>query len=460
MDNSRVYDPLYGQIRVGSDYAPIVNSLFFRRLQHLRQLGLCYLAFPGGNHTRFEHSLGAYHLASFLPRAVEGFDILDAAQRQTLTSLLCLGTLCHDIGHGPFSHMTENVLTGLGASISHEEVGAAIVTHELGAELAPFEKFGITPKMVGQVMTKSGDSPLAKCAEQLVSSDLDLDRIDYLHRDAHYAGRRSVHLDPSIELSGVWQLRRVGNQYRFELTERGIEYAEEILFLRRSNYKRIVYESQHMCLTAMFEKVVQCAADRQNAEFGRYCNALKTCTMNWEDKDSVEQSFAKVWQLYGLVDYQAFNLLEEASSPTLRVLVRRIRIGHCFTSIRRVGWHDLHYLAKQVIMKLKNDAQAFRLRRSLEQQLAAENGGISPMRIACHLSLFRLPSPLNFGTAEGRLLEEVSALGRFLLDDVQHQYAIELFLDENGSAAERDGICRSFDRLMCEGGISTLTLNT
>lgn len=456
MDTSCVYDPLYGQIRVGSAYAPIVNSLFFRRLQHLRQLGLCYLAFPGGNHTRFEHSLGAYHLACFLPQAVEGFNSLDSAQCHTLATLVCLGALCHDIGHGPFSHMTENVLTGLGATISHEEVGAAIVAHQLGVELAPFEEFGITPKMIGQVMTKSAEDPLAKCAEQLVSSDLDLDRIDYLHRDAHYAGRRSVHVNPSIDLSGVWQLRRVGNQYRFELTERGVEYAEEILFLRRNNYKRIVYESQHMCLTAMFEKVVQCAADRQNATFGRYCSALKTCSMAWADKDSVAQAFAGVWQLYGLVDYQAFNLLEEASSPTLRALVRRIRIGHCFPSVMRIGWHDLHYLTKQLIMKLKKDAHAFKLRRTLEERLAAEVGRISPMRIACHLPRFQLPAPLSFGTAQGRLLEEASALGRFFLDDVKHQYAVELFLEEGGKASEREAVGKAFTSLMCNGEISAL----
>lgn len=449
-----VYDPLYGQIEIDSEYVPIVNSVYFRRLQHLRQLGLCYLSFPGGNHTRFEHSLGAFHLASLLEEIVDESSAVSKEEGRRLVALLRLGALCHDLGHGPFSHMTENVLSGLGSRISHEEVGAAIVAHHLERELEPFSSIGISPLLIGQLITKSAEDPFLECATELVSSDLDLDRLDYLHRDSHYSGQYMSWFSPRMNLAGVWELRRHGDALRFELTDEGIHYAEKMLFLRRNNYQNVVFESRHMCVTGMFEKAVQAIADT-DLEFGHRVRAVAGQLMNWADKDSVREAFPEIWKLYGLVDYQAFDLLSRSKLPTLRQLVHRIRLGDCYPSVKRVSWHELHYLSKQLILNLKTEAQAFSLRRTIEKELARSCRGVQPISILCHLPRFSVPRPLSLGTIRGDLLEYESALGRFLIEDVKHHYRVELFLDQSISNRQPEVVER-FRDMMVDGNVTSL----
>jgi hypothetical protein len=447
-----VYDPLYGQVEIEARFEPIVNSLYFRRLQHLRQLGLCYLSLPGGNHTRYEHSLGAFHLSSFVARMVQASSAVKKHDKETLMCLLRLGTLCHDIGHGPFSHMTENVLTGLGASFCHEEVGAAIVTHRLIEEFRPFAELGITPSLIGQLMTKTAEGPLAQCAEELVSSDLDLDRLDYLHRDSHYSAEHTALFRPELDFEGVWRLQSFGQSLRFELTQRGIEYAEKILFLRRNNYRRIVYETRHMCLTAMFEKAVHAASEHRIGLFGEYCRALIPLQLDWTNESSVAEHFPTIWRLYGLADYQALELLEATPLDTVRQLIRRIRNGDCFHLGGRHSWTQLHYVAKQRILGLKTDAAALRFRRCIETELG-DRFEVDSAMIACHLPRFKPPKPLSIGTEQGDLLEGATALGRFLVDDVQHQYAIELFIDRGINETDRRKIEKEFEEMMRFGKI-------
>ncbi len=451
------YDPIYGQIVVDEMYYPIVDSYYFKRLRHLRQLGLCYLSFPGGNHTRYEHSLGAFHLATLMEKVIKYGDIKDD-DKPRLIALLKLGTLCHDIGHGPFSHMIENALHGEGVKISHEEVGAAIVCHKLKAELKPFEdKYGITSNMISQLMTKSAkDEPLLKCAEELVSSDVDLDRIDYLYRDSHYCGKHAGSVRQQMNFENIWELSDNDGIPRFELTNDGINYAEDILILRKNNYSRIVFESKHMGLTAMFEKAVQLAAEYQDSEFGKRCKIVKETSMEWNDSISVTENFPKIWgSIYGLFDYQAFNLIEECPDRNVRSIIREIRSGDCYPSKCRYGWEDIHYLTKKVILSLKNDKDAYQLRRNIENELSKLKG-IESYQIAVHLQKYSVPKPIISGTIKGRLLEEVSGLSRFLIDDVKSQYVVELFLDKSISKSNEDVIKNNFKDMICQGKINKI----
>jgi HD superfamily phosphohydrolase len=165
-----IKDPVHGYVDVEESLLPLLDSPPVQRLRHIRQLGFSYLVYPGANHTRFEHALGAMHLARLmsthlgLTRGDEG--------------LATAAALLHDIGHGPFSHTTEPLMREC-AGRGHDEVGPLLASGPLAG---PLEGAGIDPREVAAVV--GGSHHLSP----LIHGDLDVDRMDYLQRDAHYTG--------------------------------------------------------------------------------------------------------------------------------------------------------------------------------------------------------------------------------------------------------------------------------
>jgi uncharacterized protein len=156
------------------ELCPLAEALLdtepMQRLRYVRQLSTVQLVYPAANHTRFEHSLGVYHLAS---RAVDQLDLEDA-----LADRLRAAALVHDVGHGPFGHQTERAIERhLGRH--HDEIEWLLAETEVGAVL---EERGVDPEAVAA--TVDGRGPLG----ELVSGALDVDRMDYLVRDAHHTG--------------------------------------------------------------------------------------------------------------------------------------------------------------------------------------------------------------------------------------------------------------------------------
>ena len=431
-----------------------INSNCFRRLQELRQLGLCYLSFPGGNHTRFEHSIGTYYLANIISKCIFNSPaISNMREQERLSYLLQLSALCHDIGHGPFSHMTENVLLGLGAKISHEKIGAAIISNKLNSEFKAFHDWDIHPKTIGSIITKSvEDDQLSICAVGLISSDLDLDRLEYLHRDLHYSGVDNSKFLPTFDLPKIWEIKRFGESLYFELTEKGISYSEKILFLRRNNYQRIVFESNHMSATAMFEKAMYYAA-KSNSWIGNKIQEVVQIDMNWKDEDSVNENFPKIWELYGLVDYQAINLLENAG-PNSKYLIQRIRRGQLYEPVRLFKWQELHYLVKQKILQLKTQKKAYDVRRRIEKYIA-DIAGIDDLHIVVDIPQLKLSKPLLLGTIGGQTLEDLSALGSFFSSDLIRQYKLEIFIDSQTDHTSKKKIFSTIEDLFKDGNLNT-----
>jgi HD superfamily phosphohydrolase len=443
------YDPLYGKIEIPEFYHGIINSRFFRRLQYLRQLGLCYLAFPGGNHTRFEHSIGTFHLADLVSKGFLKSQIASNSELERLGHIIRIAALCHDLGHGPFSHMSENVLIGLGASISHEEIGAAIITHFLGDKLKPFSDFGITGKLIGSIITKgSYDDKLFFCARDLISSDLDLDRLDYLQRDSHYAGYGSPTMKFVGEIENIWQLNLIGQEYVIELTNSGVTFAEKILFLRRNNYQMIIFDSKHMSATGMFEKALN-AALKSESDFSDSLNKLINTKMNWSNKKSIDNYFEFIWGIYGMVDYEGLKKIEE-SCEEARYLIYMIRHGKIFDSIQRTPWNLLHYSFKVNILSYKKSGDLFIYKRNLEQYLAGHSQ-TEDRHIVIHIPEIKLPKPLLFGVEGGKTLEEKTELGRFLHNDFLRQYAVEVFIDSHVDEYTKKSIKKLAEKILREG---------
>ena len=172
-DSKIISDPVFGFIKIprGLLY-DIVRHPLFQRLNRINQLGLASVVYPGARHTRFQHSLGAFHLGSeaLLTLQQKGQFIFDSEVEAVEAALLM-----HDIGHGPFSHVLENTLI---RGISHEEISLLMMeqmNHDLGGQLNL------------AISIFKGEYP-KNFLHQLISSQLDMDRLDYLRRDSFFTG--------------------------------------------------------------------------------------------------------------------------------------------------------------------------------------------------------------------------------------------------------------------------------
>lgn len=168
-----VNDPVYGLINIPSDpIYSIIEHKFFQRLRRIKQLGLTDFVYPGAAHTRFQHTLGAIHLTNLATNSLieKGIEITEKEKEAVK-----LAILLHDIGHGPFSHTLEHVII---EDYSHEDL-SLLYMEELNKE------FNGDLNLAIEIFTNKYHK---KFLHQLVSSQLDADRLDYLRRDSYFTG--------------------------------------------------------------------------------------------------------------------------------------------------------------------------------------------------------------------------------------------------------------------------------
>lgn len=168
-----INDPVFGFIKIPHGLMlQIIQHPLMQRLTRIKQLGLTSLVFPGAQHTRFQHSIGAFQLMSeaILSLQQKGTFVFDSE-----SEAVCAAILMHDIGHGPFSHVLEHTLI---SGISHEDISLMMmekINHDLGGQLNL------------AISIFKGEYP-KKFLHQLISSQLDVDRLDYLRRDSFFTG--------------------------------------------------------------------------------------------------------------------------------------------------------------------------------------------------------------------------------------------------------------------------------
>ncbi|MCK5170131.1 MAG: HD domain-containing protein [Bacteroidales bacterium] len=168
-----INDPVYGFISIPSDLIyELVEHPYFQRLRRIKQLGLTDYVYPGAVHTRFQHTLGAVHLLTLATNVLKSKNIEITKEEEEAVSL---AILLHDIGHGPFSHTLENVIV---EKYGHEEL-SLLFMQSLNTEYKG--KLTLAIKIFKNQYHK-------KFLHQLVSSQLDVDRLDYLRRDSFYTG--------------------------------------------------------------------------------------------------------------------------------------------------------------------------------------------------------------------------------------------------------------------------------
>jgi len=167
-----INDPVYGFIRFPErELMQLIDHAWFQRLRHIKQMGLAHLVYPGATHTRFHHSLGACHL---MGKALDELQTKGVVISEEDRLAARIAALLHDVGHAPFSHSLEHTLVG----ISHEKI-SRLVMQKMDTE---------TGGMLGRAMQIFDNACPQKYLNQLVSGQLDVDRMDYLNRDSFYTG--------------------------------------------------------------------------------------------------------------------------------------------------------------------------------------------------------------------------------------------------------------------------------
>ncbi|AAC07707.1 HD domain-containing protein [Aquifex aeolicus] len=168
-------DPLYGFVRVGEAGLRLIDSFPFQRLRYVKQLGLAYLVFPSAQHTRFEHSLGVYHITE---RICESLKVKEK-------ELVKLAGLLHDLGHPPFSHTTEVLLP---RERSHEDFTERVIKEtEIYEILKQDYSHEDIERLVRITLGKPEDEE-EKLLSEIITGEFGSDRMDYLRRDAYFCG--------------------------------------------------------------------------------------------------------------------------------------------------------------------------------------------------------------------------------------------------------------------------------
>lgn len=247
-----IRDPLHNNIRLDPLARELIETPAFQRLRYVRQLGLAFLVYPGATHTRFEHALGTYHLARrslALLGEASGLAAIPADE----SAIVAAAALLHDLGHYPFSHALEEI-----GAMHHEEVARALIASgEIGAILSRTLGKDAPERIIALVRGES-KSPL----QRLISGSLDLDKLDYLRRDALMCGVSYGDIDVDRLLNSLVLVDDAeSGGLTVAIAEKGLSALESLLFAKYQMYRNVYWHHAIRSATAMYKRLVAEALD-------------------------------------------------------------------------------------------------------------------------------------------------------------------------------------------------------
>lgn len=234
-------DPVHGFVRADPLEAALINSRPVQRLRFIHQLGLSYLVFPGAEHSRFSHVLGAMHLAGrvYDALAAKAGGLLDPAPDAAGRRLVRAAALLHDLGHAPFSHSAEDLFE---EEIDHEQMTRRLFSLPEVEAIFGAEGRGIATEDVARLLSGRAESPAERLLAQIVSGELDADKMDYLLRDSLFCGVRygSYDLDRVLDTVAPMQDPETG-AWGIGVEEGGVHAVEALVLARYYMFTQVYF---------------------------------------------------------------------------------------------------------------------------------------------------------------------------------------------------------------------------
>ena len=307
----KICDPLYDYIYLEEDEIRIVNHIIFQRLRAIRQLGFSEHAFPSGTHNRFTHSLGVCHLAGLAFDSIFNKNKkwpISSKKRQVFRKLLRVSALLHDIGHGPLSHSSESLMPPLeqlslekylkkaGRQARHEDYSLKFIMEKKGLS-DTLKGMGLEPMAVAQLLHpdfsiatpffKEGGINFLPLLRQIISSDFDVDRMDYLYRDSRSCGVKYGLIDFAWLISHFDSY--LEDQELFLAIGSEALYTLESLTLGRQHMRLIVYfhhkSAIYNQMLKNYSKECQWYLPAEAEEYVNFTDSLLFEKLRW-DKDN------------------------------------------------------------------------------------------------------------------------------------------------------------------------------
>lgn len=321
-------DPVHGLIEFVGENRPlaaILDTRAFQRLRRVKQMGFAWQVYSGAEHSRFGHALGAFHIAS---RVTERLELENPVRLHVKTA-----ALLHDIGHGPFSHTWEQVFS----SFDHEEWGARIVCED--EEMSSVLR-GLSPNLPETLAKFTDKSYRPTFARKLVSSQLDVDRLDYLLRDGHYSGAGYA----TYDLEWILHALRIEAVHEGDDPEdlvvdyrRGMYAVEQYLFARTYMYAQVYHHKAVRAAERMFIKLLSRFSELAAQGLEPPGLAVAAKLARGERLSVDEFLYLDDYSLYGAIDrwagLGAGGPDDAASDPVIRDLADRLVRRRLFKTI-------------------------------------------------------------------------------------------------------------------------------
>jgi HD superfamily phosphohydrolase len=241
-------DPVWNNIRVDELTLNLVDTDVFQRLRYVRQLGWTYLVYPGATHSRFEHALGTHHLSrrtlALLCEAEDSASISEDEQ-----AIVRSAALLHDVGHYPFSHALEEI-----GALHHEDVARPLITEGSVASLLTSRLGKDAPVRVFDLIRGRSESAL----QGLISGSLDLDKVEYLKRDAFMCGVPYGEIDVDRLTNSLVLVDDPKTGRRaIGVREKALSALESLLFAKYQMYRNVYWHHAVRSATAMYKRLVE-----------------------------------------------------------------------------------------------------------------------------------------------------------------------------------------------------------